>query len=63
MNENGELSSSRCLNRQKRQGLGSRKQQNLPGGINPLDVEDEELKLFLNEAIQKVNGDEDPDYT
>lgn len=61
MNDNGELTSSRCLNRQKRQGLGTRKH-NLPGGINPIDVDDEEVKLFLNEAIEKINDDEDPDY-
>jgi hypothetical protein len=33
------------------------------GAARPLDVDDEDVQLFLNEAIVKVNGDEDPDYT
>lgn len=33
------------------------------GGQSPIDVEDEDVKLFLNEALAEINGKEDPDYT
>jgi hypothetical protein len=62
VNENGEISSTRCLDRVKRQGLGKKKR-NRVGGARPIDVNDEDVQLFLNEAIEKVNGDEDPDYS
>lgn len=64
VNEFGEISSTGCFNREKRQGLGKPKvKKNKVGAARPLDVDDEDVKLFLDEAILKVNGDEDPDYT
>lgn len=54
----GELTNSQCapLKRERRQ-LG------VPGGVSAIDVNDEDVKLYLNEALAEVNAGEDPDYT
>ncbi|KAL7042638.1 hypothetical protein ACKWTF_001228 [Chironomus riparius] len=36
--------------------------QGLPGGISPISVNDEEVKLFVKEAVDEVNVKEEPDY-
>lgn len=52
------------MSRQKRQGLGKSKgKKNKPGGAVAIDVNDERVQLFLNEALVKINADEDPDYS
>lgn len=55
--DGGELAQSQCapLARERRQ-LG------VPGGVSPIDVNDENVQLFLQEALAEVNAGEDPDY-
>ncbi|CRL01524.1 CLUMA_CG014251, isoform B [Clunio marinus] len=52
----GELTKSQCapINRSRRQA---------PGGPLQLNVDDEDVKLFLNEALTEVNASEEPDYS
>lgn len=35
----------------------------LVGGPSDIDVDDEDVKLYLSEALDKVNGESDPDYS
>lgn len=56
---NGELKNSECAPaiRQKRDA-----EKMIVGGNRPLDVNDADVKLFLDEALVKINAGEDPDY-
>lgn len=53
--KDGELSSSQCapLNRERRQ---------IPGGVSSIDVNDDDVQLYLTEALAEINAGEEPDY-
>jgi len=37
-------------------------QQQLVGGVTPINVHDEDVQLFLKEALVDINAGEEPDY-
>ena len=43
----------------ERRGLGKK---NLLGGRTPLDPADEDVQLYLSEALAHINAGEEPDY-
>jgi hypothetical protein len=51
--EDGDLVKSQCVP----QG-----NQPPPGGVSSIDVNDENVKLFLDEALAEINASEEPDY-
>jgi hypothetical protein len=34
----------------------------VPGGVSPIDVNHEDVQLFLREALREINAGEGPDY-
>lgn len=40
----------------------TRSRRQIPGGVSPLDVNDDRLQIYLIEALNEINAGEDPDY-
>ena len=45
----------------QRQQVRNRRQ--IVGGASPVDINDDQVQLYLTEAVDEVNGKEDPDYS
>lgn len=46
-----------------RRDTRERRQLGVPGGINPIDVDHEDVQLYLSEAFTEINASDEPDYT
>ena len=52
---NGELTTSQCA-------PSKRVARQIPGGVSNGDLNDENVKLYLEEVITEINAGEGPDY-